>query len=201
MRRTYRAGALGMIVVLAACGGGDQSADAGAAGDTAMVDTAAQSAAPAGQLSDPEIVAVLATSDTAEIQPSQLANQKGENAQVKQFAQMMLNDHGMLSDSMRALAQASNLAPAPNAMTQQMQTQLQSTMQSLQGLSGAAFDSAYVQWMVQSHQTTLDAIDQQLLTSAQNPQLRAAIEQKVRPTVQTHLQQIQQIQSGLGGSR
>jgi putative membrane protein len=104
----------------------------------------------------------------------------------------------MLDDSLKAMAQANNLAPAPNPTSQQIQTQTQTTLQSLQGLSGAAFDSAYVQAMVQSHQSAQTAIDSQLIPTAQNPQLKTALEQKVKPTVAMHLEKAQKLQSSLG---
>ena len=91
-----------------------------------------------------------AASDTSEIQPSQLAGQKAENTAVRDFAQRMINDHGMLSDSLRAMAQANNITPAPNPLSQQVQSQTQTTLQRLQGLSGAEFDQAYMQAMVDS---------------------------------------------------
>ena len=194
-----------VILAAAACGGDQEGTDMAATGDTAAVMPApttdpamgAPAGAAAGAIADPEIAAILAASDTAEIAPSRIANDKGQNAQVKQFAQRMITEHGMLSDSLRAMAQQHNITPTPNAMSQQMQTQTQTTVQSLQGLSGAALDSAYVQAMVQSHQTALSTIDSQLLPGAQNPQLRTAIEQKVRPAVAMHLEEIQKIQSSL----
>ena len=185
------------LIALAAvgCGGGDDAADTAATMDTIP----AEAAAPAGPaLGDPEIVAILAASDTAEIQPSLLALQKAQNTSVQEYAQRMVNDHGMLSDSLRAMAQQNNLAPAPSPTSQQMQSQTQTTLQTLQGLTGAAFDSSYVQAMADSHQLALTTIDSQLLPSTQNPQLRTAIEQKVRPAVAMHLEQIQQIQRSLG---
>ncbi|MBW3628848.1 MAG: DUF4142 domain-containing protein [Gemmatimonadetes bacterium] len=186
-----------MIVLAgAACGGGEEAADTAAVTDSAATGPAAPAAPAVG---DPEIAAILAASDTAEIQPSQLALQKGQNAAVRDFAQRMINDHGMLSDSLRVMAQQNNMAPAPNPASQQMQSQTQTTLQSLQGLSGAAFDSAYVQAMADSHQLTLTTLDSQLIPSAQNPLLRTALEQKVRPAVAMHLEQVQQIQRSLGG--
>jgi putative membrane protein len=191
-----------LLIFAGACGGGDQEGtDMAATADTAATmpapTTEPAAGAPAGAISDPEIAAILAASDTAEILPSRIANEKGQNAQVKQYAQRMITDHGMLSDSLRAMAQQNNIMPTPNPVSQQMQTQTQATVQTLQGLSGAALDSAYVQAMVQSHQTTLNTIDTQLLPAAQNPQLRTALEQKVRPAVAMHLEQAQQIQNSL----
>ena len=189
-------GAALVALLAAGCGGDDEGEDTAASADSASMAPATAPAAPA--LPDPEIAAILAASDTAEIQPSQLAMQKAQNAGVKEYAQRMINDHGTLSDSLAAMAQANNLMPTPNAMSQQIQSQTQTTLQSLQNLSGAAFDSAYVRAMADSHQMALTTIDSQLIPSAQNPQLRSAIEQKVRPAVAMHLEQIQQIQGSLG---
>jgi putative membrane protein len=189
-------GAVLIAILAAGCAGGDEEEDTAAPADSVSTAPAAAPAAPA--VPDAEIAAILAASDTAEIQPSQLALQKAQNAGVKEYAQRMVNDHGMLSDSLAAMARANNLNPAPNAMSQQIQSQTQTTLQSLQGLSGAAFDSAYVRAMADSHQMALTTIDSQLIPSAQNPQLRTAIEQKVRPAVAMHLEQIQQIQGSLG---
>lgn len=199
---------------VAACGGGDQKT-AGSANadvtDTATASTAAATppsgaATPADStamaanpaLSDAQVAGVLAASDSAEILPSQLATQKAQNAQVKQFAQQMLKDHGMLEDSLHAMARKQNMTPASSPVSAQVHTTSQNTMQSLQGQTGAAFDRAYMQAMVQSHQTALSTVDGQLIPAAQNPQLKTALQQKVRPTVASHLQHAQQIQGSLG---
>ena len=189
-------GAVLIALLATGCGGGDEGEDTAATTDSVSMEPAAAPAVPA--VADPEIAAILAASDTAEIQPSQLALQKAQNAGVRDYAQRMINDHGTLSDSLAAMAQANHLMPTPNAMSQQIQSQTQTTLQSLQGLSGAAFDSAYVRAMADSHQMALTTIDSQLIPSAQNPQLRTAIGQKVRPAVAMHLEQIQQIQGSLG---
>lgn len=182
------AGALAVALVAAACGGGE-----GEGSDTAATDTRAPPTNTAGPaaLTDAQIVAVLSVADSAEIDPSRLAEGQGEAAPVKQYAQMMIRDHGALEDSLLAMAQQHGITPEPNPTSEQMRGEAQATLQSLQGMNGAAFDTAYVQAMITSHQTTLTAIDSQLLPAARNPQLRAALEQKVRPAVVSHLEQAQ----------
>jgi putative membrane protein len=192
--------AVALLTLAAACGGDGEGEGETAATDSAPTDTAGMAATPAAPaMGDPEIAAVLAASDSAEILPSQLVAQKGQNAQVKEFAQRMLTDHGALSDSLKAMAQQAGIMPSPNAISQQMQSTAQSSVQSLQGLSGAEFDRAYMQAMVQSHEAALNTITTQLIPSAQNPQLRTALEQKVRPAVEMHLQQARTIAGSLGG--
>lgn len=195
---------------LAVCGRGNQQQAAGTTMDTTgmmggAVPPAAEAAPPAGAttaLSAPQVSAVLSASDSAEIKPSQLAQQKAQNAEVKAYAQRMLKDHGMLEDSLRALDKRENISPAPNPLSQQLESQTESTMKRLQSLSGAEFDQAYMQAMVQSHTEALNVVDNQLLPATQDPQLRVAISQKVRPTIVSHLDAARQIQQSLasGGS-
>jgi putative membrane protein len=165
----------------------------------------AEMAPPSGAttaLSTPQISAILSASDSAEINPSKLAQQKAQNPQVKEYAQRMIKDHGMLEDSLRALERRENISPAPNPISQQLHSQTQSTMTRLQSLSGAEFDQAYMQAMVQSHQEALNMIDNQLLPATQDPQLRMALSQQVRPIVMSHLEAARQIQQSMstGGS-
>lgn len=195
--RTIAAGAC-VAVALAACGGGDASnEELGQDSPPVPGDSAVLTTTEPAQLTDGDIAAILAASDTAEIAPSELAEGSAQDPQVTQFAAMMVRDHGMLSDSLRALTQANGITPAPNTISEQLRTQTRATVQALQGQSGAAFDSAYMAAMVQSHEAALNTIDGQLLPAAQNAQLRTALEQKVRPAVAAHLEQAQQIQSTL----
>ncbi|MDQ3604988.1 MAG: DUF4142 domain-containing protein [Gemmatimonadota bacterium] len=110
----------------------------------------------------------------------------------------MITDHTALEDSMQALTRQHNITPQDNQLSRQMLAQTDSITQRLQGLQAAEFDREYMRFMVQSHQLTLDTIDRQLLQSAQNPQLRTAVEQRVRPAVAGHLQEAQQLQGNLG---
>ena len=200
-------------LALAACGGGDEGA---AEGDAPAVSETADSAAAAtmpvgsdtmamagagGQMTDANVAAVLSVADSGEIRPSQTAQQQAQNAQVREYAQMMVTEHTMLEDSLRALTQRLGVTPAPNAMSQQLRTQADSAMQALQGQTRANFDRAYMQWMVASHQATLNAIDTQLIPAIQNAEMRTAVQQQVRPRVEQHLQRAQQIQSSLGGGQ
>jgi predicted outer membrane protein len=55
----------------------------------------------------------------AEVQISKIAQQKAENPQVRQFAQMMIDDHGQLTPKLQqlAMAQAVELGRQPSATT------------------------------------------------------------------------------------
>lgn len=189
-----------LAVVLIGCEpAGEQAVQQPPVQEAPGVPPAAAPAPPgAAALSGAEIAQILSVTDSAEIMPSQLALERAQNPQVREFAQRMITEHGMLEDSLRALEQRTQLTPAPSSLSQQIQAESRGTMRNLQQLSGAEFDRAYVQAMVQSHQEALNTIDTQLIPSAQEPGLRTALEQRVRPVVASHLQQIQQIQQTMG---
>ena len=69
--------------------------------------------------------------------------------------------------------------------------------QQLDGLSGAAYDKAYMDHEVAYHQQVLDALDQQLIPGAQNAQLKDLL-QKTRPAIAAHLDMAKQIRDQLG---
>ena len=81
-----------------------------------------------------------AASDLYEIQSSQLALQKAQNTDVRQFAQMMIDHHTQTTQQVTAAAQADGLTP-PVPQLEPHQAQM---IAELQPLSGAAFDGAYV---------------------------------------------------------
>lgn len=197
--RSFRVAFIVLATVgLTACGNGDASNEELGQGSPPIPgDSAVLSTTEPAQLNDSEIAGILAALDTAEIAPSERAADRGRSPEVTELAAMMVRAHEMLSDSLRAVTAASGITPSPSTMSEQLQMQTRATLQSLEGLNGAAFDSAYVAAMVQSHEAALNAIDSQLLPAAEHPQLRRAIDQQVRPTVAGHLQQIQQIQATL----
>jgi putative membrane protein len=128
-----------------------------------------------------------------------LAAQKGTRDDVKQFGQRMVTDHGGVNKQAVALAGRLHLTPEENPTSQQLTQGGQQNVNSLNGMSGAAFDRAYIDHEVEYHQTVLDAIDKTLLPSAQNADLKALLTQ-TRPAVAAHLEMAKNIQKQLQGS-
>jgi putative membrane protein len=71
--------------------------------------------------------------------------------------------------------------------------------QELSKLSGAAFDKAYIDHEVVSHEAVLNALDKTLIPSAKNAELKALLV-KVRPAFVAHLDMAKQIQAELSKS-
>lgn len=117
----------------------------------------------------------------AEVQMGQLALQKAASPQVKDFAQRMVTDHTKANQDLTQLAKSEKL----NLPTQ-VNTKDKNDADRLSGLSGSAFDAAYMQHMVQDHQQTVAEFQKQA-RSGSDPQLKS-FAQKYLPVLQQHLQ-------------
>lgn len=127
----------------------------------------------------------------AEVQLGQLAAQKATSPDVKSFAQMMVDDHTKANDNLKSVAsqEGMTLPAAPNAKDQALITKLQNE-------SGAKFDHDYVKAMVKDHQEDVKEFQKESANGA-DPQIKNFASQTL-PVLQTHLQKIQSIQSGMG---
>lgn len=149
------------------------------------------------RLSAGNIAAVLAAANMDEVQTSQLALQRASDAKVKAYAERMVSEHQSLHQNMETLLRKKQVEPEDNATSQQMKATLARTVMELASRSGPEFDKAYVAHQVQAHQTTLQAIDRQLVPSATDAELKAMLRDQVRPRVAKHLSEAQQLQSAL----
>jgi putative membrane protein len=84
---------------------------------------------------------------------------------VRAFAQQMVGDHTSVNDQALALVKKLNVTPEDNATKQ-----ADATRQTLAGLTGAAFDKAYVDNEVAFHKTVNSALSTTLIPDAQNPE-------------------------------
>jgi putative membrane protein len=187
--------AIGVTIALFtvnACAKTDTAADTTA---TAAMDTAAP-AAPAAP-NDAQIAHVAVTANAIDSAAGVMARQKGSSKAVKDFAQTMITDHAGVNQQAVALATKLNVTPEDNDISRQLKSGADQSQANLQGLSGAAFDSAYIAHEVEYHQAVLDALDQTLVPGAQNAELKGLLE-KVRPAFVAHLERAKSIQGSLG---
>jgi putative membrane protein len=111
----------------------------------------AASAATGPAVTDPQQFATAAgVAGLFEIASSKIALTKGQNADVKSFAQKMITDHTMGNEQMATAAKTDGVTP-PADVDQPTQAKLDK----LNSLSGAEFDKAYGAAQVKGH---MDAI-------------------------------------------
>jgi len=185
------------LVGVAACGRGEQQVDTTAGATTGAAGATTGAAAATPSLGDPQIAHVAVTSNSIDSAAGAAAASKARNAQVRDFAQQMVRDHGAVNKQAAALAQKLNHTPADNDVSRQLQQGAERARSDLNAKTGAEFDRAYIEHEVQYHQSVLDALDKTLIPGAQNAELKALLQQ-VRPNVAAHLERARSIQGTLG---
>jgi len=146
-----------------------------------------------GVLSDRNIVAVAIAANDGEIQTSQVALVRATDAAVLNFAQEMITDHTDLNEQLQGLG----ISPSENALSRLLMQTAAQTTQTLNQLSGTAFDRAYMDAQIAMHQSTLDLLEDNLIPQAGNGPLRSVL-LEMEQDVTDHLQQARQIRAGLG---
>ncbi|MCP3139367.1 DUF4142 domain-containing protein [Pyxidicoccus xibeiensis] len=129
-----------------------------------------------------------------EIKLGQLAEKNAMNADVKSFASMMVKDHTALDQKLMDYAKTKGLKlaemPKPmNDVEKKVMAQDKATMEELQVLKGAAFDSCYMAGQVGDHDATLGKVmaAKQGMTNP-DPQLTAMM-QELTQKVPAHREQ------------
>ena len=145
---------------------------------------------------DPQIAAIVVTANQVDIDAGKLASAKAHSKDVRAFGQLMVTDHSGVNKSATELVQKLHVTPEPSPTSESLKKGGDENLAKLKGLSGAAFDKAYVDHEVVYHQAVLDAVDKTLIPSAQNAELKALLV-KVRPAFVAHLEHAKQLQSTL----
>jgi putative membrane protein len=122
----------------------------------------------------------------AEIELGQLAEQKGNSADVKKFGRKMVKDHTKLGEQMKGVA--GQIGVTPPTVISPMDKALE---MKLKALSGDDFDQAYIKAMVKGHQQDL-ADFQKEATKGNSPAVKEAASQGEQ-VISSHLQMIQKI--------
>jgi putative membrane protein len=145
---------------------------------------------------DAQIAAIVVTANQVDIDAGKLAAARTKNADVKQFAQLMVADHTGVNTQATALVTKLHVTPEPNDTSKSLKDGGDKNLAALKPLKGTAFDKAYVDHEVAYHQAVLDTIDKTLIPSASNAELKALLE-KVRPAIAAHLEHAQHLQASL----
>lgn len=144
---------------------------------------------PEAMFADPRIAATASRSNFSEIEPSRLALTQASMPAVRQYAQMMVDEHTALESQMRAMLAAKNVTPVDNGFSLQLYRNLPPTLEMLRARTGLAFDESFMAHMVTSHMTTLHTLDTSLIPEANDPEMKAMLQNVVRPKVAAHLEQ------------
>ena len=174
-------------------GGSDRDQDRGAGGAV----TAGSGQRPGGQQFDrnaeERCVKHLISCNNFEIQLAELAQQKVQDPQLKQFAQQMVQDHRQTLQQLQPIAKAMNV---DTGSQQQLMPAHQAMLDGFREKSGRVFEIGYIAHQVGDHHMEIVA-SQLLAREVQNPQLRQFFTQQT-PQLQQHLTLINKIAEANG---
>lgn len=159
-----------------------------------------QAQAPTPDLSDPEVAHVAVTANSIDIDLAKLAQSRTHNHDVKQFATTMITDHSAVNAQASALAGKLGVTPKDNAVSQSLLKGAAEARATVEPLKGKAFDKAYIDREVAYHQAVLDALDNLLIPTTSNAELKQLLVD-VRPAIATHLEHAKKLQSTLVASK
>ena len=184
--------AIGAFGILAACSPKkDQTTDTLATTPPATAATPATGEV-AGGWTDANVVDALTVANQGEVDYSQIGAEKATNPSVKQFAQLMVKDHGAMLDAVKSLTSKLNVSPAANDKVNDLQKENQKDITDLNGKTvGKDFDKEFMEEQVDMHQETLDLLND-LDSKTTKADLKAAIAE-AKPKVQAHLDQAKAI--------
>ena len=135
---------------------------------------------------DQRFVAGAIQADLAEVQIGKLAQQKGDNDGVKQFGQMLEQDHSQHLQQAQQLANQIGVTPPTEPSSEQ-----KSTYDKLSKLSGANFDKQFALAMVRDHREDVAKFEKQ----AKEKNAVGTFAGQTVPTLQKHLKTAEELTS------
>lgn len=192
--------AVSAAAMLAACGSPPRTTTMGGpavvtAPATTVVTTAPAPAAAATRLpaADQQFIAVAAGAGMYEVEVARVAVSRASNAQVRSYAQMLLDHHTANNRELMTLVSTKGHRVAPG-----LPAPLQQKLTRLSGLSGAEFDREFIRTTgVQDHTAAIAAFEQGR-SSVTDRDLRAYIDKSL-PVLRQHLQGAQTLGGQLAG--
>jgi len=140
---------------------------------------------------DKQFLTTAAEINLGEIELGKLAEQKGNNAAVKDFGKRMITDHSLLEDQVKTVAKNEGVTLPTTAGPDVAALQKQ-----LAKDSGAKFDQAYIQHMLAGHNRAITTFEYQI-EHGQNGAIKSYAESAL-PVIQDHIRIAEDVAGKMG---
>lgn len=147
-------------------------------------------------MSDSEVLGVVAAANDGEVQMADVAIKKAKSKDVKDFASMMKTHHSQGLTKTKATATKTKLTTADSDVSAFLKNDTDKTIKDIKDKDGKDFDRAYIDSQVSAHKAVLAAIDNRLVPSAQNSEVKALLTE-TRKVVSDHIAKVEEIQKKL----
>ena len=125
-----------------------------------------------------------------EVKLGGIAQDKGMNKRVKEFGAMMTRDHSKAGDELKGLARRKNVTLPENVGEDH-----QKKIDDLSKKTGKDFDRAYIDMMVDGHQSTVSDFEK-ASNNTKDPDVKSWVD-KTLPTLKMHLDSAKAIQKAI----
>lgn len=126
-----------------------------------------------------------------EVRLGRLAEEKGSDADVRAYGAMMVEHHTMAGTELKRVADRHGIATAGDDRGDNDRD-----FERLSALSGADFDRAYLEAMIDDHDDAVDAIEDKARSDREHTDVKAWAE-KTLPTVRDHLERARSLRERL----
>jgi putative membrane protein len=139
---------------------------------------------------DKDFIKDVAEGSQIEIETSKLAMNKAMNGEVKAYATRLVNEHTASSAELNSLLKSKSVTWSVDDDTYKAKRH-----ESLQNMSGTAFDKEYLEDMISDHEKTIARFAEQT-QNGKDAQIKAFAD-KTLPTLQDHLKQARALREKL----
>jgi putative membrane protein len=144
------------------------------------------------------VVAIFDLANTADIETGQLAAQRAQSKDVREFGRMLSDVHTAVRQQGRDLAKKLGVTPKLPEGYNGAQEHA-AVMQKLRGLSGAEFDRAFLEHEQAFHAAVLSAVKTTLLPAITNQELKDFVT-SLAPAFEAHRLGAENLEKKIGAS-
>jgi putative membrane protein len=128
-----------------------------------------------------------------EMRMAQLAGMKASSSDVKEYARQLESDHSKAMKTLQEMATKDNKVPTELANADESPR-----MRDLTSKSGADFDKAFIEMMVDDHQKAISLYERANIENFSDSDLKKFASDQL-PELRTHLERARELQKQMGG--
>jgi putative membrane protein len=182
-------------LALAACG--DKTGDELAANETPTAEAPAPADAEAATREAQEFINAAGQASLVEIRTSEMALEKAKNADLKSFAQKMIDDHKANGEKLKAAASAAALAPPPETLDDFHMRRINDLVETD---GDQDFDADYAALQVDAHNDAIKLFEDYSKDTDSVAQLKAFADESL-PTLTAHKAEAERVRDVVTGGK
>lgn len=145
-----------------------------------------------------ETLQIIKTLNDGEIKQAELALERSPNDDVREVAQLILDDHNASNDDIQELAEEHGVALDKSPLSRGLEGQAERIYDDLKSKSGPDFDCLYLARQVELHEIALETVTKHLLPEAELRTTRELLSETA-PKLDRHRQAARQALASMPG--